>query len=106
MTFSEKCYQLLRQVPSGKVTTYAEIARALNTKAYRAVGTAMNKNPYPKDEVPCHRVVKSNGLIGGYVSGRANKAARLRQEGIKLLPSWPGKEERVQDLNSVLHKFC
>ncbi len=42
--FNDRCYQLLQQIPTGKVTTYKEIAQALNTKAYRAVGNAMAKN--------------------------------------------------------------
>lgn len=45
-SFSECCYNLLKKVPKGKVTTYKELARALKSKAYRAVGNAMNKNPY------------------------------------------------------------
>ena len=47
-TFNERCYELLRQIPQGKVTTYAEMARALGSKAWRAVGTAMAKNQAPK----------------------------------------------------------
>jgi methylated-DNA-[protein]-cysteine S-methyltransferase len=50
-TFAEKAYDLLRQVPAGRVTTYQEIAHALGTKAYRGVGQAMKKNPYAP-EVP------------------------------------------------------
>jgi methylated-DNA-[protein]-cysteine S-methyltransferase len=50
-TFSKKAYDLLRQVPAGRVTTYKEIAHALGTKAYRGVGQAMKKNPYAP-EVP------------------------------------------------------
>mgnify|MGYP001319542386 CR=1 FL=1 len=45
MTFNDKCYQLLSQIPQGRVSTYKEIASALNTKAYQAVGNAMAKNP-------------------------------------------------------------
>ena len=63
-SFNEHCYDLLKKVPKGKVTTYKDLAKALKTKAYRAVGNAMNKNPYPgsrKGQVPCHRVIKSNG---------------------------------------------
>jgi O6-methylguanine-DNA--protein-cysteine methyltransferase len=45
-TFAEKAYDLLRQVPAGRVTTYKEIAHALGTKAYRGVGQAMKNNPY------------------------------------------------------------
>jgi len=50
-TFAEKAYDLLRKVPKGRVTTYKEIAHALETRAYRGVGQAMRKNPYAP-EVP------------------------------------------------------
>lgn len=50
-TFSERVYDLVKNVPKGRVTTYKEIARALNVKAYRGVGQAMRKNPYAP-EVP------------------------------------------------------
>ena len=82
-SFNERCYTLLRKVPPGKVTTYKEIAHALHTKAYRAVGNAMNKNPYAPD-VPCHRVVKSNGEAGGFASGTKKKISILKKEGIKI----------------------
>ena len=65
MNFNQQCYKLLSQIPKGKISTYKEIAKALNTKAYRAVGNAMAKNPNPII-VPCHRVINNNGLIGGY----------------------------------------
>lgn len=82
-TFNERCYELLRKVPKGKITTYKEIAKSLGTKAYRAVGNAMNKNPYaPK--IACHRVIKSNGEIGGFASGIKNKINLLKKEGIKI----------------------
>ena len=81
--FNEKCYSLLRHVPCGKVTTYKALASALKTKAYRAVGNAMNKNPNAP-EVPCHRVVKSNGEVGGFASGTKNKIAMLKKEGIDV----------------------
>ena len=80
-TFSVRCYKLLMRVPKGKVTTYAELARALGTNAYRAVGNSMNKNPYAPI-VPCHRVIKSDGSLGGFAHGPAEKIARLRKEGI------------------------
>lgn len=66
MIFQEKVYALLRHVPAGKVTTYKIIANKLGTKAYRAVGTALKNNPYAP-EVPCHRVIKSDGSIGGFM---------------------------------------
>ena len=81
--FNERCYTLLRDVPCGKVTTYKALAHALNTKAYRAVGNAMNKNPYaPK--VPCHRVINSNGSLGGFAHGVKRKIEMLKEEGIKI----------------------
>ena len=79
--FYDECYTLLKKVPLGKVTTYKDIAHALNSKAYRAVGTAMNKNPYaPK--IPCHRVVNSNGKVGKFAHGTVEKIKMLRKEGI------------------------
>ena len=110
--FSERCYELLRKVPKGKVTTYKEIARALNSKAYRAVGTAMNKNPYAyaargwvggsnlkfSDLVACHRVINSNGSVGGFASGVKNKIKILRAEGIEI------KNNKI-DLKKFLYKF-
>jgi methylated-DNA-[protein]-cysteine S-methyltransferase len=82
--FYEKCYTILKKVPKGKVTTYKEIARALNSKAYRAVGTAMNRNPYAPI-VPCHRVVNSDGKVGGFFSGSSTKIKLLKSEGVYVL---------------------
>lgn len=87
-SFSEKCYTLLKKVPRGKVTTYKDIARALNSKAYRAVGTAMNKNLYPgsiQGKVPCHRVVNCSGKVGGFAQGTKKKAEMLKKEGVKIV---------------------
>lgn len=82
-SFNERCYALLRKVPRGKVTTYREIARALNSRAYRAVGNAMNKNPYAP-YVPCHRVIKSDGRVGGFASGTGKKVKMLKEEGVAV----------------------
>ena len=98
MDFSEQCYELLVQVPKGKVTTYKAIAQALGTKAYRAVGTAMNKNPNPIT-VPCHRVVNSDGKVGEYAFGQEKKIALLQEEGVKI------KEGKVLDFEATLHHF-
>ena len=82
-SFYERCYTVLTKVPAGKVTTYKEIAHALGSKAYRAVGTAMNKNPYaPK--VPCHRVINSDGNVGKFASGQRKKRELLKKEGIEV----------------------
>ena len=83
-TFNERCYEKLSKLPKGKVTTYKALAESLKTRAYLAVGNAMNNNPYaPK--VPCHRVVKANGEIGGFASGTKKKTAMLDSEGIKIV---------------------
>lgn len=98
-TFSTKCYDLLKQVPKGKVTTYREIALALNTGAFRAVGNAMNKNPYDYKEVPCHRVVNANGKLGGFAYDTEEKIRRLKEDGIEV------KDNKIVNFNKILHKF-
>ena len=96
-SFNEKCYDLLRKVPKGKITTYKEIANILGIKAYRAVGNAMNKNPYaPK--IPCHRVIKSNGEVGGFANGIDKKIKILKIEGIEI------KNKKI-DLKKYLFQF-
>jgi methylated-DNA-[protein]-cysteine S-methyltransferase len=82
MSFNEKCWALLSQIPAGKVATYADLAHALGTKAYRAVGNAMNRNPYAP-AVPCHRVVGSDGRLTGYAGGLEKKQKLLESEGVR-----------------------
>src|SRR5215204_6553700 len=82
MTFNQKVWAMCARVPAGQVTTYAEIARALGTKAYRAVGNALNRNPYAP-AVPCHRVVGSDGSLTGFAGGLALKQQMLAREGIE-----------------------
>ena len=84
MNFNEKCYEILKKVPRGKVTTYKEIALALKSKGYRAVGNAMNKNPYAP-HVPCHRVVGSDGKMVGFADGVNKKIKMLRGEGVEVV---------------------
>ena len=83
MTFSEEVYKACSKVPKGKVTTYKDIAHTLNTKAYRAVGTALHNNPYAP-VVPCHRVVNSDGRLGGFGGGTAKKIKMLKKEGVTV----------------------
>lgn len=83
LTFSNRCYELLKKIPKGKITTYGEIARALNCQAYQAVGNAMRANPNPI-VVPCHRVIKSNGDLGGYALGKSKKIELLTCEGVMI----------------------
>jgi len=85
MNFNERVYKLCKKIPRGRVSTYKELGKALGGKGqlYRAVGRALNKNPYaPK--VPCHRVISSSGKIGGFASGIKNKIKLLKQEGIEI----------------------
>lgn len=84
VNFNEKCYDILKKVPKGKVITYKDIANALGTKAYRAVGNAMNKNKNIL-EIPCHRVVCSDGKIGGYSRGVNKKIELLENERVKII---------------------
>ena len=96
--FDEKCYRLLRLVPAGRVTTYREIARALGSRGWRAVGSAMAKNKHLVT-IPCHRVVRSDGSIGQYASGADVKAALLLSEGVAL------NNNKVADLNKYMYYF-
>lgn len=61
----EQIYRKLKRVSKGKVITYKELARSVNSRAYRYVGTCMKQNEYPK-EIPCYKVVKSDGKIGNF----------------------------------------
>jgi len=97
-SFNDKCYELLKLIPQGKVTTYKEIARALDTKAWRAVGSAMAKNKKLM-VIPCHRVVRSDGAIGEYALGSNKKAQLLQSEGVFV------ENSKVKDLQSVMHIF-
>lgn len=77
-------YVLLSKIPPGKVSTYGDIAKALgHPKAARVIGRIIANNPNPIS-IPCHRVVKSNGEIGGFAYGEQRKRERLEKEGIKF----------------------
>ncbi len=84
MKLEDKVYKKLLEVPPGMVTTYGELAKAVGLKnGQRVIGRIMNKNPYPVI-VPCHRVIKSNGQIGGYAWGEKIKTNMLSKEGMKI----------------------
>ena len=94
--FTEKVWLACSEIPKGKLTTYGQLAIALNKpKAFRAVGNALNKNPNAP-HVPCHRVIASNGALGGYAFGLRKKTLLLKKEGIKV------KNNKVLNLESVL----
>ncbi len=71
------------KIPYGTVKTYKEIAKSIGSKAYRAVGTAIGNNPFPII-IPCHRVIRSDGKIGGFRGGTPMKVQILKSEGIKI----------------------
>ena len=73
---------MLKSVPKGKVTTYSAIAKRLNSKAFRAVGSAMRRNT--DRSIPCHRVINSDGRVGNYNRGKALKIKLLRGEGVTI----------------------
>ncbi len=80
MTFKQKVFEVVRKIPKGKVLTYKEVASlAGSPRAYRAVGNILNKNHDPS--IPCHRVIRSDGKIGGYNRGERLKKKKLKDEG-------------------------
>lgn len=82
--FAQRVYAVTRRIPRGTVATYAQVAAAIGCpRAARAVGNALHRNPTP-GPVPCHRVVRSDGTIGGYVFGRSNKISLLQSEGVPV----------------------
>jgi methylated-DNA-[protein]-cysteine S-methyltransferase len=99
LNLNKKIYKKLLEVPKGKVTTYGELAKSIGLKnGQRAVGKIMNQNPYPVI-IPCHRVVKSDGKIGGYAYGDVIKSNMLIGEGIKI------KNGKILDLENVIYRF-
>ena len=99
MNIEKKVYKKLLKVPKGKITTYGELAKAVGLEnGQRAIGRIMNKNPFPVI-IPCHRVVKSNGDIGGYAYGEKIKTNMLSQEGIKI------KNGKILDWENKIYRF-
>jgi len=107
LSFKEKVWAATKLIPPGKVSTYKEVSRIINQpQAFRAVGQALNKNKnlYPPkfsgkiladEKIPCHRVIRSSGFIGGYVKGQREKIRILKKEGVQI------KNQRVD-----LKRFC
>ncbi len=82
-SFQKKVYEVVRKIPEGKVLTYKQVAKLTgHPKAYRAVGNILNKNKDPK--IPCHRVIRSDGQVGGYNQGAKKKIVLLKKEGIMI----------------------
>ena len=84
--FQLKVWAYLRKIPRGSVRTYSQVAKSIGKPlAIRAVANAIGKNPYPP-KIPCHRVIRSDGSMGGYSGKGGVKTKRflLKKEGIKL----------------------
>lgn len=98
--FQKEVLQKLREVPRGRVTTYQALAKALGRpRASRAVGNALHVNP-EAPRVPCHRVVCSNGLLGGYAGGKRKKIALLASEGVFIK-----KNAKLENFKDILYSF-
>ncbi|MCU0679057.1 MAG: MGMT family protein [Planctomycetes bacterium] len=88
-----------KKIPRGRVTTYAELARAIGyPRAYRAVGNGLHQNPWAP-RVPCHRVVRSGGYLGGYGGGPIRKEKLLKKEGISI------DGDRIADWKRKFYRF-
>ena len=99
MNLENRVYKKLKQVPSGKITTYGELARAIGLEnGQRIIGKIMKVNPLPVI-IPCHRVVKSNGDIGGYAFGVDIKKNMLTKEGICI------KKNKIENFENLFFKF-
>jgi len=96
-----KVWEKLKEIPKGKVTTYKYLANAIDSRAIRAVATAVGKNPYAP-EVPCHRVVLSSGKIGNYTHklGVKRKLELLKKEGIDI-----DSKGNIIDFQDKLYRF-
>ncbi|MDI1495176.1 MAG: cysteine methyltransferase [Cenarchaeum symbiont of Oopsacas minuta] len=94
-----RVYEKLKKVPKGRVTTYAELARAVGIEnGQRAIGNIMNKNPTPIT-IPCHRVVRSDGSVGGYAFGEAKKRLLLSAEGVII------KDGHITNMKDTVYYF-
>lgn len=98
MQFAEKVYFYTKKIPRGRVSSYKEIGRKLRTKAYRAIGQALKANL--NAQIPCHRVVKSGGLLGGYQGKNVKKKIKLlRKEGVLV------EKGKIKDFKNKIFKF-
>lgn len=94
--FQQLVYEATKKIPQGKVSTYREIAKAIKKpRAARAVGNALNCNPFAPI-VPCHRVVRGDGSVGGFAGGQKEKIAILKKEGVVI------KSGKIADPSRIL----
>lgn len=100
--FDERVYEFCSRIPRGKVSSYGEIARAMGKPgASRAVGQALKRNPYAP-RVPCHRIIRSDGSLGGFGGPDPKKIAKkillLRKEGVRV-------EKNRVNMDDYIYRF-
>lgn len=107
MSFKTDVFDLVKKIPKGKVTTYKEIANEMDTKAYQAVGNILAKNEYgflDGGKIPCHRVVRSDGTVGGFCGQKCGKKVcekkrLLKKEGIIF------KGDKIKEFEKKIYRF-
>ena len=100
VNFFERVYEVVRQIPYGRVTSFGAIAKALGTaRSARMVGWAMNAS-HSLEDVPAHRVVNRNGLLTGklHFDGTNLMQQLLENEGVKII------DNQVQDFDTIFWK--
>ena len=96
---AKSLYTLISKIPIGKITTYKIVGDTLGIKSYRAVGQILKRNPNAPI-VPCHRIIKSTGEIGGYDGTRvSDKIKLLESEGIKI------ENGKIINFENLIYKF-
>ncbi len=96
--FKKKAFRVVKKIPKGRLATYKKIALKLGNKNLsRAVGNALGKNEDFKN-IPCHRIIKSDGRVGGYAKGTEKKISLLKREGIEI------KKGKIMDFEKHLWK--
>lgn len=99
LSFAEIVWRATKLIPKGRVATYSQIAKIIGKPlASRAVGNALNKNPYAPI-VPCHRVIRSDGSVGGFALGSKSKINLLKKEGVIII------NNKVKPLEKFLYKI-
>lgn len=106
--FSEKVFEVVRLIPKGKITTYKEIANALGVSAYRAVGNVLKNNKHgycDGGNTPCHRVVNSNGGIGGFFGEIVGDKIELKKKILEKEKIFFDSENFVIDFEDKFFRF-
>lgn len=95
--FEKQVLEAVKKIPKGRISTYKLIAQMIRRpRSPRAVGNVLNKNP-EIIKIPCHRVVKSSGELGGYIKGVKEKEKLLKNEGILI------KNNRIVDFEKIIY---